>query len=904
MVQGANFCKVDLHVHTPCSECFPDKSITSQMIVDQAIKVGMKAIAITDHNSGDAIDDIKAAAKDKDLVIFPGVEINVQPGVHVLAIFPEDKTSSNVTDLLNNLGLGTEERSKNSSVVQSYGIMEVLSRIKKSGALPLLAHIDNMSGAWHELRKSGQTFLQLWEKGEYVAVEIVGDCLPKEIGKDPFSRIPAYFWASDDPDPEDSSKHSHLGIGSKYSLFKLSEPITWEGLRLCFQDPSTRIRSQNTNLSLHPTIESIKIDGGFLDGFEVEMNPNLNCFIGGRGTGKSCLVETIRYAFDIQPKTDENAKTSANIVNHTFIPGSKITIRVKIDSHSEYSIERFSGERPRVFRLGEEQPIAIDPLNLLPIQVYGQKEIYEISQEASFQLRLLDNFIGDSIKPLKTCEERILSDLRENASQIINIDEEIDSLKSETSNLGTITEQLKRLELHDLPTKLKVKNNFDREKELLEQSRSKILEFKRKLSTCVQDNQIVLEGFKDEEIEDLPNCDLLKRQRDVITDINIRSELKIDELQSQIDEMQNQLQVRTLSWETEFSRQESEYLQILRESQSDGMGIDPTRYINLQREQRRLQTSLSVLQEKQIERNSLMTSRVALLEKLRASRRRQFELRQQKASELSHALKDKVRITIWPQGNRGVYQSHLEDIFSGTRTRSDVLQKIVETQSDTPERTGQNPLQIGEETRYLVPEIPRFLDQIDLANAIQNEKELISDDLSILTTTYGVSTAMRNYMCSISQEKLMDLQLVDIPDRPIIELQVASGLLGYKPLDSLSIGQKCTVLLSLVLLENPAPLLIDQPEDDLDNHFIFDQIVTTLRSEKEKRQFLIVTHNANIPVSGDAELIVVLDADERHGQVANNGMGSIDSQHIKSHVEHILEGGKDAFLIRKEKYGI
>jgi ABC-type cobalamin/Fe3+-siderophores transport system ATPase subunit len=128
--------------------------------------------------------------------------------------------------------------------------------------------------------------------------------------------------------------------------------------------------------------------------------------------------------------------------------------------------------------------------------------------------------------------------------------------------------------------------------------------------------------------------------------------------------------------------------------------------------------------------------------------------------------------------------------------------------------------------------------------------------------------------------------------------------LGYRPLSALSVGQKCTALLSLVLLESPATLLVDQPEDDLDNQFIFDQIVATLRREKERRQFLIATHNANIPVSGDAELIIVLEADERHGWVGDGNIGSIDTETIKQSVERILEGGENAFRIRKEKYGI
>jgi hypothetical protein len=104
------------------------------------------------------------------------------------------------------------------------------------------------------------------------------------------------------------------------------------------------------------------------------------------------------------------------------------------------------------------------------------------------------------------------------------------------------------------------------------------------------------------------------------------------------------------------------------------------------------------------------------------------------------------------------------------------------------------------------------------------------------------------------------------------------------------------------LVERNTPLIIDQPEDDLDNQFIFDEIVQTLRREKESRQFLIATHNANLPVSGDAELIVVLAADETGGWIAQRG--SIDDPELREPVENILEGGHDAFLIRKEKYGL
>ena len=129
MKPGNYFCKVDLHVHTPASECFTETGITPEMLVNQAIESGMKAIAITDHNSAEWVDRIKQAAADTELTVFPGVEIAVQPGVHVVAIFPEDRKGSHVTDLLSELGLKTDDRGKNNSLVNKFSVQEVVSII-------------------------------------------------------------------------------------------------------------------------------------------------------------------------------------------------------------------------------------------------------------------------------------------------------------------------------------------------------------------------------------------------------------------------------------------------------------------------------------------------------------------------------------------------------------------------------------------------------------------------------------------------------------------------------------------------------------------------------------------------------------------------------------------------------
>jgi ABC-type cobalamin/Fe3+-siderophores transport system ATPase subunit len=128
----------------------------------------------------------------------------------------------------------------------------------------------------------------------------------------------------------------------------------------------------------------------------------------------------------------------------------------------------------------------------------------------------------------------------------------------------------------------------------------------------------------------------------------------------------------------------------------------------------------------------------------------------------------------------------------------------------------------------------------------------------------------------------------------------------YRPIERLSVGQKSTAILLLILLESKAPLIIDQPEDDLDNKFIYEDIVTKLRQEKERRQFVVATHNANIPVLGDAELILVMKAETQNGGLRGRveRSGSIDDPDLREAVELVLEGGKQAFELRRLKYGI
>lgn len=170
---------------------------------------------------------------------------------------------------------------------------------------------------------------------------------------------------------------------------------------------------------------------------------------------------------------------------------------------------------------------------------------------------------------------------------------------------------------------------------------------------------------------------------------------------------------------------------------------------------------------------------------------------------------------------------------------------------------------------------------------------------------WGATPSVIQALCRLPENQLLALEEFVVPDTMAIELNVAHGERDplFRPINELSTGQQCTALLHLLLLDNQDPLILDQPEDNLDNAFIAERIVTELRRAKLSRQFLFATHNANIPVFGDAEWIGVLRVEDNKGVISPEQQGAIDIPEIQRLAADILEGGRSAFNQRREKYG-
>jgi len=144
------------------------------------------------------------------------------------------------------------------------------------------------------------------------------------------------------------------------------------------------------------------------------------------------------------------------------------------------------------------------------------------------------------------------------------------------------------------------------------------------------------------------------------------------------------------------------------------------------------------------------------------------------------------------------------------------------------------------------------------------------------------------------------LEVVEIDDVVKIELNVGTSAEAiFKDAAELSRGQKCTALLPLLLARTENPLVIDQPEDNLDNHFIYETVVNSIQRLKKKRQMIFITHNANIPVLADADLVIVMNSNGKTGFIERSG--SVDD--CREQIVDLLEGGREAFELRRKRYG-
>ena len=857
-----------------------DAATYARAIVKKAVELNITVIAITDHNSVSGVGAFRAAAKGTDVHIFPGFEVASSEGVHVLCLYPPDTSEDTLERYLGEFGI---RDTSPSSELSKKTFTEVLDCVRSQGGIAIAAHVTNDGGLFTVLK--GQARIRAWRHENLLAVQIPGPIeeLPPEYRKIIENRDPNY--RREHPPEErlaiavvnakDVVKPEDLEDRTTTCWIKMSE-VSIEGLRQAFLDPGSRIRLNPKTGALEPErhaeLVALAWEGGFLDGVAVHLNPNLNVLVGGRGTGKSTVIESIRAVLGLEPIGEEARKAHEGIVRHVLRNGTKISMLVRVQRPGlrEYRIERTIPNPPLV-RENNGAVSNLSPRDILPrIEVYGQHEISELTKSREKLTRLLDRFVQRD-ESLARRKESLRRDLQKNRRALCDTRSEIKSIEERLAALPALEETLKRFQEAGLEERLREQSLLVREERVLGSVPERLAPFREALETLKRELPIDRTFLSERALKDLPGKDILSRANQVLVDLERDLKRIVDDLEGALKRADDGMEQVRSAWEARKQQVQAAYEKILRDLQKSR--VDGEEFIRLRRQIEELRPLQErVAQLKRIEKE-LADKRRELLAEWEDLKAQEFRALDQAAKSVSRKLQNRVQVEVTAAGNREPLFQILREEIGGR------MSEAIESLRKAPD--------------------------LSLTHFV----EACRSGAEALTEAYGITPAQAERLAKADPEVFMRIEELELPPTTAIRLNTAPA--GSPPvwqaLEDLSTGQKATAVLLLLLLESDAPLIVDQPEDDLDNRFITEGVVPRMREEKQRRQFIFSTHNANIPVLGDAELILGLsasgEAEGGRARIAPEHMGSIDSQSVRELVEEILEGGREAFETRRRKYG-
>lgn len=871
---GAKYYKADLHTHTPKSTCFDpsEMSVTAEDIIGNAIKKGMGIIAITDHNTVDACESVLGACSDKNLAVFPGVEISTAEG-HVLAIFDPSYTVSHINEMLIRLGLGETVRG-NKEASANKPISGVIEEIERSGGVAIAAHISHEQRGFMRAIVDGGTRKKVYKDQCLRGLQIV-DISERDdylYGRKPgYETRKACILASDSA-VAGNPNHCLDGTGNSYTNIKMDQ-VGIEGLKQALFDPIVRIKfPDEISDADYPQILGLFVDNGFLKENLYRFNPNLNCLIGGKGTGKSLTFEILRYVLAQQSSMPEIVDETTSLLESELGADGTAFLFISKDG-ARYCIVRILGDsKPAIFNCSDPENITeVDSVSnfddFFKVKAYSQSEIIGIARNPEAQLSLIDDLID--ISSYRNDIANIKESLRQNAEALINVDVELREIQVKLANIGVLQENIKILESKITDERLKNHQQWHEEERYV-----------RGLHDTLQDLGddslealgTVISKFKIPDIPGkCPNETLMqKAQEQVNMALEIVKASK-SALGAELKKGSDAFDSIESSWQALFEEEEKSNQALLESLGIEGLETVEKRLNDLRKEESDLLSHKSRLETVLLpQQKTILEERDNLLNQLQQKRIELYELRAAKASGITGKLEENIRIRVHKANNKEDYRSSLTDLIRGSSTHKPVIDNIAEK-------------------IHPIPLVKTIFDR--------NYKKL-AEDAGI--SEDNATRIIEHLHKSRSAREIFSLQLQDLDD--LVEIQFRIVDQEYRNITKLSHGQKCMVILNIAMVEGKFPLLVDQPEDALDSPFIFDYVVSTLRAEKESRQFILTTHNANILVSSDTEQIFVMKASAERGEIS--ATGSIDRFDTRDLVLLNLEGGSDAFNLRRKKYGL
>lgn len=901
------------------SECYSEKENTYEEWIDEVCKKNLNCIAVTDHNDYRSIDTIKEIGRKKGITVFPGVEVTCDTSkIHMLILFDVDKTQENVRDFLNRLDIDSDLIGK--SIGTSQTVFDVCNLAKEKGALVIAAHIDEFAS----ISKVAPQQLQKLLNEDYIdAVQVVHSkeweeyAITKDKQKlfdsikkkycDPVSEENIETWrktydkvvkaripmiaASDNPNKAGSIKHGLWGIGSRFTWIKMDVNPNLESVRQAFLSTDVRVCIDNdsdvvpermselwiksltiTDTTINPQNRPISLD----------FNPQLNCVIGGRGSGKSSVVRTLTGGLQLADRSSEVIQTEQDnyykrVKTDTKTGESLGVLRDKSQIVIEmvrnkclykvvvYDIKSSKDQIRKIYRFSDEEQdwveIESNYLEFMKAQVYTQKEIFEIAKDSEALLKIIDREIaeitvlkGDCVKAF----DEVISKKKEiHEYETLCNDEEM--LKTEIKDLD---DQITLFRKSGISEQIEAAQNFSNEDAEINRLKGILNEYENILKNMVNSLppiDVQLEADKcSKELIGVFNIVKQKIEDEMnkvsLTIAEIKSIRKsIDSLLSDCGWVKKKRDTQTA-----FEKAKSDLEEKNIEVTKLGELVD----LKTNKEQQLLQ--ISEIKKK------LKNANRELRHSKEQHEQRVIALRQAREKFVSAILDDddNVRIQFIPAANRESFEKEVKDLIGkdGVRINEDI-QKL-------------------EEIAFGKKGIDEYRDIVKQIREKHEQKD-------------SFSSTFKKAIREMDIDKFYRLEEL-IPNDELVVSYKPEGGKKFIPLSKASAGQKTTAILTFILAYGNVPLILDQPEDDLDNKLVYELVVKRLKKAKRNRQIIVITHNANIPVNGDAEYITSMDSDSV--SVKKKCEGTLDRAEIRSEICDVMEGSEFAFSMRAHKY--
>lgn len=597
------------------------------------------------------------------------------------------------------------------------------------------------------------------------------------------------------------------------------------------------------------------------------------CIIGGRGTGKSTLMEIIRV-------TSGNESTK-DVIDSDVWPND---ISLFYEDETGKVIEFRRPKNGYTFNQTDGQ----DGLQRVPIECYGQSEtadtIKNSDTDPSTLLKFLDSFL--EIERFIDEDAKICDFLLNNQSDLGKLRIEVAAIKDTERQLKGLKEKKARLEKDKVGDLVKYQVALVKEKGLRDDLDNQLNELAKGYREVLKDTALFdyFSNFSDEEI--IVGKDQIAEVKRLVNEFSEIVSGKSDELSEALEGKITLLKVQLDSWKSKEAEIQDKIDEKKVELEKLGIPFDIGKINQIANDLDYYEKRLRNLQAAQLQLKETERERAEYIERRDEVKKQVFKARYSFSLRINENLKNTVDgLFVLAKYIEGCYSPGFEESLKemmGWRTSQVKKAEIV--------ASSMSPIQFSSEVKR--GKRTRF-------------QSLMNEDGSNVFTDEDIDLIIERAREKFTYE---DFETITYEDRPHILVTKVVEVNGQtkhisKSISQLSLGQQQSILLAILIQsKNSVPLLIDQPEDHLDSEFIYKTIVSNLKKIKESRQVIIVTHNANIAVLGDAELIIPLKSTSDKTSIINRG--SIDRESIQKDCCVILEGGERAFSHRQNIYSM